>query len=76
MKLEIGDVIEFDYINWKGEKSRRVAFVYGIDWGSNAWHTEEQWLLHALDEAKNEARHFAMKDMSNVKKIEPFFAGK
>lgn len=58
LKFEKGNVIEFKYTNWKGETRPRRAFVYGVEWGSNEWHKEEQWLLHALDEAKGESRYF------------------
>lgn len=66
MKLEKGMVIQFEYTNWKGEVGTRKAFVYGVEWGSNEWHKEKQWLLHALDLDKGEERYFAMKDMKNV----------
>jgi predicted DNA-binding transcriptional regulator YafY len=69
MNLEKGMVIEFDYTNWKSELGTRKVFVYGVFWGSNEWHNEEQWLLHALDEEKGATRYFAMKDMKNVIKI-------
>lgn len=69
MVLEKGMTIEFDYTNWKGQIDKRKVFVYGVIWGNNEWHKEEQWLLHALDEDKREARYFAMRDMRNVVKV-------
>jgi len=69
MKLEKGMILQFDYTNWKGETSTRKAFIYGVEWGSNEWHKEEQWLLHALDEDKGETRYFAMRDIKNVVRV-------
>jgi len=65
--IQTGDVIEFDYTNWKGIKGKRSVVVYGFHFGSNEWHPEEQWLLKAFDQEKKDSRMFAMKDMSNVK---------
>ncbi|MDA1675496.1 MULTISPECIES: hypothetical protein [Bacillus cereus group] len=66
-ELEKNDVIEFDYINWKGEKGKRKALVRSVVWGSNEWHKEQQFLLRAIDMEKNDVRYFALKDMDNVK---------
>ncbi|AKO95006.1 hypothetical protein BEH_07510 [Priestia filamentosa] len=60
-------MIEFDYVNWRGEKSRRTAMVENVWYGSNEYHKEDQWLLEATDRDKQEIRLFAMKDMSNIK---------
>ena len=61
-----GSVIEFDYVNWKGEKGHRRALVSGFYYGNTEYHKESQWLLVALDLDKDEERVFAMNDMSNV----------
>jgi hypothetical protein len=63
------EVIEFDYVNWKGVKSKRKVKVGDLYFGSNEYHTEPQFLLHCYDLEKNKDRMFAIKDMSNVKKI-------
>jgi hypothetical protein len=65
--------IAFDYINWKGSQSRRRARVMGIFWGSTEYHPEEQWLIKAMDLDKKQERVFAMRDMSNVIKINEWF---
>jgi hypothetical protein len=64
------DVIEFDYFNWKGIKGHRKVLVTMFHYGSTEYHPEEQWLLEGVDMDKGEVRIFAMKDMSNVKKVE------
>ena len=63
------DKIEFDYVNWKGNRSKRRAEVNEYYFGSNEYHPEPQWLLEAYDLDKKAMRMFALKDMSNVKHI-------
>lgn len=70
MKLERirpGETIEFDYTNWKGEKSKRRVFVNDFYFGATEYHNNEQWLMAAWDQDKRQHRKFAMADMSNVK---------
>jgi predicted DNA-binding transcriptional regulator YafY len=70
MKLiEAASEIEFDYVNWKGIKSRRQVLVMSIWFGSNEWCKEEQWILKGCDLDENETRMFAMRDMSNVVRL-------
>jgi len=38
-----------DYTNWRGERRSRVIHPLRIEFGSNEWHREPQWLLHAHD---------------------------
>lgn len=68
-KIVYHDKIEFDYVNWKGETSHRKVEVDDFYYGSNAYHQEPQWLMLAFDLEKEKSRMFAMKDMSNVKRI-------
>ena len=63
------DITEFDYVNWKGEKSKRQAEVNEYHYGSNEYHPEPQWLMSAYDLDKKALRTFALKDMSNVRVI-------
>jgi hypothetical protein len=67
--IETSSEIEFDYINWKGIKSKRKALVMSFWFGSNEWHKEEQWLMKGCDLDKNETRIYAMRDMSNVVRL-------
>jgi hypothetical protein len=60
------DKIEFDYVNWKGNKGHRRAEIDEFYYGSTEYHPKPQWLLSAFDLDKKEYRIFAMKDMSNV----------
>lgn len=63
------DKIEFDYLNWKDEKSHRRIEVGELYYGSSEWHPQKQWLLEGYDLDKKATRIFALKDMGNVKKI-------
>lgn len=63
------DILEFDYVNWKGIKGHRRVEVFSIYYGNTEYHPEDQWLMAAIDLHKGESRIFAMKDMSNVKVI-------
>lgn len=56
----------FDYINHRGEFSRRRARPVSYRYGSSDWHPNPQWLMMAIDVEKNEPREFAMMDMTNV----------
>jgi hypothetical protein len=49
-----------DYTNWRGERSLRRIRPLWVEYGSNEWHPEEQWLLVALDEKTNQRRTFAL----------------
>jgi len=41
--------ITIDYTNWRGERRVRRIHPVRIEFGSNEWHPEPQWLLHARD---------------------------
>lgn len=58
-------VVALDYTNWKGERSQRRVVPIRIYFGSTEYHTEEQFLLEALDIDKGTNRTFAMKDIHN-----------
>jgi hypothetical protein len=55
--------ITVNYTNWKGVTSDRLITPKLLYWGSTKYHIEPQWLLLVHDEAKNEERIFAMKDI-------------
>jgi len=54
--------IRMVYQNYAGKVSLRHILPYAISWGSNQWHPEPQWLLHALDVDKGDYRAFAFRD--------------
>lgn len=57
--------VTFTYKNHRGETSVRLVGPIMIAFGSNQFHTEPQWLLHAFDFQKREERTFAMKDIKD-----------
>ena len=61
--------VEIDYTNWEGERSKRVIIPIGVQYTSNQWHPEPQWLLIATDVEKREQRTFAMKDIHAWKNL-------
>ena len=36
-----------DYTNWRGERYEREITPHSIEWGSNQWHPEPQFLMLA-----------------------------
>jgi len=70
-KVSLGDRlrIDFNYTNYKGETSTRNCQVSYVYFGSNEFHSEPQWFLVGYDPTRSGPRHFAMKDMSEVKSV-------
>lgn len=56
-------ITKIDYTNWKGERTTRLIIPFDIEFGSNEWHQEKQWLLKAFDIEKDDMRTFAMKNI-------------
>ncbi len=55
--------VMIDYTNHAGVRAVREivpSFDNPMRWGSTEWHPEEQWLLDALDVAKDDLRTFAV----------------
>lgn len=65
MAIAMETTVSFDYTNHRGVKGRRTVIPMTLSWGSNEWHKEPQYLLHAWDMDKAGERTFAMKDISN-----------
>lgn len=61
--------VEFAYTNWKGETRQRKAIFFRMFRGSNEWHPEAQWLVSGLDLEKDAMRTFALKDITDIKRI-------
>lgn len=60
----MNNTLKFNYINWKGEESRREVIPLKMHLGTNRWHPEKQWLLTAFDVNKEDVRDFAIKDIT------------
>jgi len=52
--------VTIDYTNWRGERAHRYIRPIRMEWGSNQWHQEPQWLLIAYDAERRDERAFAM----------------
>ena len=62
-------ILEFDYVNYKGEKAHRRVQFERVRFGASPWHQEPQWLMQAFDLDRNVEREFALRDMTNMKEI-------
>jgi len=62
-------VVEIDYVNWRGERSIRCILPLTMHFASSKWHTEPQWLLSAEDLSKRETRDFAMKHIKSWRPV-------
>lgn len=54
-----------DYVNWKGERAKRLIMPDAVSFGATKWHPKPQWLLRAFDVEKKAWRHFAMADIKS-----------
>lgn len=70
MANEPSEIVEIDYTNWQGERGKRRIVPHRIEFGSNEWHPEPQWLLVAYDHDKNAMRFFAMASIHSWTPIE------
>lgn len=52
--------VTIDYTNWHGRRSSRYVRPIRMEWGSNEWHREPQWLLIAYDAERRAERSFAL----------------
>lgn len=60
--------LEFEYVNYKGDKSiRKVEGLPHMWYGSTKYHPEPQWLMTAFDTDKLALRDFAMRDIKFFK---------
>jgi len=64
------DLVRFEYVNYKGERSVRRVKPIRLWFGSTGWHPEAQYLLEAFDLDKQSTRDFAMSEISNWKRLE------
>lgn len=51
------------YTNYRGESAEREIIFEYFWWGKTEWHPKEQFLIHAIDTAKDEPRDFALADI-------------
>ena len=63
--MEQKKAVTIVYTNYKGVTGTRRIVPIEIIFGHNEWHTEDQWLMRALDLEKNAERTFALKDIKS-----------
>lgn len=63
--MEQNKTVTIVYTNYKGVTGTRRIVPIEIIFGHNEWHTEDQWLMRALDLEKNAERTFALKDIKS-----------
>jgi predicted DNA-binding transcriptional regulator YafY len=66
IEIKRNNVIEFDYVNYRGEFAKRKVMVQRFFYGQTEYHPKLQWLLEGFDLDKSSTRTFAMCDISNV----------
>jgi len=59
------DVVEFDYVNHRGESGRRQVQSSLLRFGVlHPYHAEPQWLLEAFDTDREKHRTFAVSEIT------------
>jgi hypothetical protein len=66
VQVNPGDIIRFNYTNYKLETEWRRAKVKHFWFGSSTYHTGEQWFCNAFCLDRNDYRNFALRDMREV----------
>ena len=59
-------IVEFKYINYKGEYSHRRVKIIAIEFTSTPYHQRSQFLLRGIDLDKEAERSFAMSDIYHL----------
>ena len=59
------ELIEIDYVNWRGRQSTRQIKPIRLIWGSNEWHPTPQWIVEAIDCEKGDVRGFAVRGIKS-----------
>ncbi len=56
--------IKVEYTNYRGEKGIRTIIPLNFFFGSNEYHTQEQWLLRVWDCDRQAERIYAAKEIT------------
>lgn len=62
-------ILEFGYTNYRGVYGLRHAMPIKLEFGSDQYHPDPQWLMTAIDVDKSAYRRFAVNDMMMAKAI-------
>lgn len=65
---------QFEYTNYRGEKSRRQVMFHHVWFGKTEYHPEPQWMVRAFDLEKKDNRDFALADIEpgSLKRCAPY----
>ncbi len=58
-------IVYVDYTNWRGERKIRKIQPISLEFTSNQFHPEPQWLIQALDIDSTKVKWFSMKNIHN-----------
>lgn len=61
----MSDVVQFEYVNHRGEPGTRRIRPIRIWFGSTVWYPEPGWLLEAWDIDKGATRDFSLARVAN-----------
>ena len=61
--------VVFDYVNYKGEVSKRDIIVLNKYFGATSYYPNKQWLVEGFDLGKNKLRTFNLDNMTNPKRV-------
>lgn len=60
LEIKFNTINRLKYRNHRGEVAVRDIVPTHMWFGSNEWHTEEQWIVEAYDRDKKEYRSFSL----------------
>ena len=55
-----GQVLKFDYTNYRSVTETRTVVFKGLDFGDNEWYPERQWFMRTYDTVREGDRSFAL----------------
>ena len=62
-------LVEIDYTNWRGVRGLRTIRPLKIEFESNQWHTEAQWMVLAHDKDSGELRSFLLANIHSWRQL-------
>lgn len=62
-----GAILSFDYTNHRGTTEHRVVTYIGLEFGSNEYYPQPQFLLRCFDPSRGADRSFAIANIRNWK---------
>ena len=60
MSFATGRVMQWTYVNWRGQKRVRRVLPHHLWFGSTEYHPEKQWLIQCTDLQDGKQKDFAV----------------